>query len=309
MKPNTKLQKYLCSLWQELLKIEVVGINDDFFSCGGDSLLAMQMQIQLLQEGYNITYSAIFKHTTVAMLSQFIEENKNKEVIDIDSMDDNELKKINNKYAEILRKTMVLPKEYSDEELGGVLLTGATGYLGIHILQELIENTDSIIYCIVREKQNELPEERIINLFKHYFNGKYTDLINKRIILVKGDLSKHKFGLEEEIYEKLSEDVNSIINCSANVKHYGMEEEFKSDNVISVKNLLNFCKESGKKMYHMSTVGVSAHINEPYAETVDFEEGNLYIRTKLRKYLCKDKIRSRIISSRCYIARNGCLYF
>ncbi|MCL2355446.1 MAG: SDR family oxidoreductase, partial [Oscillospiraceae bacterium] len=295
VKPTNELQKYLCSLWQELLKIEVIGINDDFFLCGGDSILAMQMQVQLLKDGYNITYSTIFKYTTIALLSQFIEENQNKEIIDIADMNGTNLKEVNEKYTDILESATVLPSEYKKSELGGVLLAGVTGYLGIHILREIIENTESVVYCIVREKQNEGPESRLRKTFKYYFKGKYKDLLGKRIFLVMGDLSAHKFGLKDEEYERLSQEVNSVINCSANVKHYGMEDEFKRDNVNSVRNLINFCKQFGKKLYHTSTTGVSAHIDKPDVSTLDFNESSLYIGQSLVNIYIKTKFEAELL--------------
>ena len=51
-------------------------------------------------------------------------------------------------------------KNYLDEEkleLGNVLLTGVTGFLGIHLVDELYNNTNKKIYCLIR-KINKLEK-------------------------------------------------------------------------------------------------------------------------------------------------------
>ncbi len=44
----------------------------------------------------------------------------------------------------------------SEDLLGNVLLTGANGFIGIHILHELIQNTNHKVFCLVREKKTKL---------------------------------------------------------------------------------------------------------------------------------------------------------
>ena len=52
---------------------------------------------------------------------------------------------------------------------GDVLLTGATGYLGIHILNELLANYHGKILCPVRAKGNDEALSRIKTLYFYYF--------------------------------------------------------------------------------------------------------------------------------------------
>ena len=59
------------------------------------------------------------------------------------------------------------------QSLGNVLLTGATGYLGIHILRELIDSDASHIYCLVRGKTEEAAERRLRTLLYYYFLSRY----------------------------------------------------------------------------------------------------------------------------------------
>ena len=162
-----------------------------------------------------------------------------------------------------------------------ILLTGVTGYLGIHILEEFIRNENGKVYCIIRNEPGLSINNKIIQKLKYYFNEKYSDLINKRIIPVLGDICKENFGLSSEMLDKIADDIDIVINSAANVAHFGKYENFYKTNVSSVKYMLEFCEKYNKKFYHISTTGVSGKkLNSNYsAEKNDneFKESSLYI--------------------------------
>ena len=45
------------------------------------------------------------------------------------------------------------------EELGDIMITGATGFLGIHVLKAFLDNYDGKVYCLVRKGKYESPEK------------------------------------------------------------------------------------------------------------------------------------------------------
>ena len=70
--PETAEQAQLCQWWSRVLQIPQVGIDDDFFALGGDSILAIQVLAQLKQEGKELGIRALFTHPTVRLLSAYI---------------------------------------------------------------------------------------------------------------------------------------------------------------------------------------------------------------------------------------------
>ena len=60
--------------------------------------------------------------------------------------------------------------------LNDVLLTGSTGFLGIHILYELIQNYDNKVYCLVRPSGGLSAEKRLQNLMFYYFENDFSEL-------------------------------------------------------------------------------------------------------------------------------------
>ena len=67
--PRDEKEQFFCELWQELLGIERVGINDDFFELGGDSLLVIRVVTKANKAAMGITTKQVFQHRTVAELA------------------------------------------------------------------------------------------------------------------------------------------------------------------------------------------------------------------------------------------------
>src|SRR4029077_16547152 len=68
--PRTEVEQILCSLWAKLLGAGAVGINDDFFKIGGQSLLAAQLAARIPEAiGVELPVEQIFQTPTVAALA------------------------------------------------------------------------------------------------------------------------------------------------------------------------------------------------------------------------------------------------
>ncbi|MDY7019981.1 MAG: amino acid adenylation domain-containing protein [Cyanobacteriota bacterium] len=67
--PQTEIEIILAEIWSEILQIEQVGIDDNFFEIGGDSILAIQIVSKANQAGIQLTPKQIFQHQTIAELA------------------------------------------------------------------------------------------------------------------------------------------------------------------------------------------------------------------------------------------------
>ncbi|MDR0140773.1 non-ribosomal peptide synthetase [Bacillus sp. JHAA] len=70
--PRNTIEELLASIWQEVLGAERIGILDNFFDFGGDSIKSIQVSSRLYQAGYKIDMKHLFKHPSIAELSQFV---------------------------------------------------------------------------------------------------------------------------------------------------------------------------------------------------------------------------------------------
>ncbi|MEJ7829177.1 MAG: phosphopantetheine-binding protein, partial [Segetibacter sp.] len=72
--PQNELESTLATIWQDLLKVEQVGIYDNFFQLGGHSLLALQLISRIRKDlQVELTIRNLLKFNTVNALSKYLE--------------------------------------------------------------------------------------------------------------------------------------------------------------------------------------------------------------------------------------------
>jgi amino acid adenylation domain-containing protein len=71
--PRNQVEVQLAEIWGQLLGLEKVGIYDNFFGLGGDSILAIQIITRANQAGLRLTVGQIFQHQTIAGLAAVAE--------------------------------------------------------------------------------------------------------------------------------------------------------------------------------------------------------------------------------------------
>jgi len=284
--PETQMQKELCKLIELVLGTTPVGITDDFFDLGGDSLKAIEFVSKAHNEGIYFNLQNVFDYPTVKELCECI-ENGDKQVISFADVDFTEV----NTVLEKNKVEYITTPQKTD--VGNILLAGATGYLGIHILADFLDNDNGIAYCLVRGKDKADSTKRLSDLLRFYFGDKYADM--NRIEVVCADLQKDKFGLTDTKYVELLNKVDTVINCAASVKHYGSYKYFYEANVETTKRLIEFCKETDAKLIHTSTLSVSGNtfgdaFDGYISETEKhFYESSLYIEQPLENVYGRSK--------------------
>ncbi|TQV77376.1 amino acid adenylation domain-containing protein [Aliikangiella marina] len=80
--PDSEIESKLCDLWQNTLKVNKVGTNDNFFKLGGHSLLATRL-VSAIRREFNIEMPirTLFEYPTVKELSEIVKSTTNKEVL------------------------------------------------------------------------------------------------------------------------------------------------------------------------------------------------------------------------------------
>ncbi|MFE0176134.1 acyl carrier protein [Streptomyces sp. NPDC059002] len=74
IEPRTTVEHRLVALWSTGLEITSIGVEDDFFELGGDSLLAAELQLAIDQEfGVEVPAAALFMTPTIAALAEAVE--------------------------------------------------------------------------------------------------------------------------------------------------------------------------------------------------------------------------------------------
>jgi fengycin family lipopeptide synthetase D len=277
--PQTELEKQVSNIIEQLLNISRVSIDDDLFDCGLNSLKVIEFIITLQKEGISLNAQDVYNHPSVRSLSTFVENH----LPQINAEDSNRSN---------LRDVMEASLQ-TKNKAENVFLTGATGFLGIHVLKELYRTTDKTIYCLIRDPKKF--ESAIVY---------YTDIPypNERIICFCGDITEASLGLKSNEYELLCNDIGDIIHCAATVSLFGAWETSKRINYSGTCNVIALAEKASAKLHHISTISVSGDMIVPQEKPhCEFSENDLYIGQSYTenvyvhsKYLAEEAVISAI---------------
>ncbi|MBQ2806818.1 MAG: AMP-binding protein [Clostridia bacterium] len=263
--PTTPEQIKIVAAFEKILGCKNVGIKDDFFDLGGDSLAALEVGALI-----GVPAQELYDHPTAEQLEQVLMAVKDKESSEQSKIDINELIRHNS-------------NQLHDAEIKYVMLTGATGYLGSHILHELMRRKMSVI-CLVRN------EQKLKDTLKYYFPREHEYFAYKVIL---GDIAEPMLGLDEQNYQALAKKVDMVIHTAANVSHAGNYADFERTNVQGTQNVIDFCRLAGAVLQHTSTASVhgagTVAQNNPDAKFDEFSldigqeySQNVYIHSKYK---------------------------
>lgn len=283
--PKNDLQKRLCDMFANALGAERVGIDENFFEIGGTSLSASKIAMRALTENLPIAYGDIFDNPTVELLEQHILKQQGKSVQAEEKQEEVVLEGAD-KALQYNTPQYVDEVEYTD--IGDVLLTGATGFLGVHILNEIIKHTKSRVYCLVRRGNAESVEQRLKRMLVYYFSDAMDSLFGERIIPIEGDIT------DAEVISALDKyDFKTVINCAASVKHFSNDDSLERINVKGVENLIAFCIRTGRRLVQVSTTSVAGvNVNRKFPPEKKIHENELYFGQDLSNKYVDTKFRA-----------------
>lgn len=260
-----------------------IALSDDFFEIGGNSL-SLTTLVLCLNKRFNIDlpFQAIYDNSRINNLAKVIEH-----AVHDHSIETYTAGSVKNDYTLDDSITIKgLKSVTAGREPRKILLTGATGFVGTYFIRELIDSTSADIVCLVRGEDPVLARDRIIAMLSHYQMYRASD--NERLVVVLGDFSKNKLGMDTALYKELAQEIDIIIHCGANVNLANVYSRMSADNVSGTLNIIKFATcEKLKPIHHISTVsvlaGVIGKIDVAYEDTVTSEEvlpENGYIRSK-----------------------------
>lgn len=74
--PRTKRESTLAQIWEEVLGVDRVGIEDNYFELGGDSIISIQLISRARVKGLKLSPKQLFQHQTVAELAEHVREQE-----------------------------------------------------------------------------------------------------------------------------------------------------------------------------------------------------------------------------------------
>ena len=282
--PANDTEKAFCDIFAGILQMDKVGATDNFFELGGTSLVVTRVIIEADKAGLHVSYGEVFANPTPRKLAALITGESVSDGSSSDAPDpvaDFDYTAIDNL---LQRNTLGFFRTGERQTLGNVLITGATGYLGIHILRDLIDSDARNIYCMVRGKTLEKAESRLRTLLFYYFAKSFKELFGQRLHIVLGDVT-------QDIDASLK--VDTVFNCAAVVKHFSEGTEIEDVNIGGAQHCVDFCIKTGAQLIHISTASTRGIWAGEIKDEV-YSEQRLYIG----QYLGNQYIYSKYMAER-----------
>jgi myxalamid-type nonribosomal peptide synthetase MxaA len=247
VKPSNPLEKEIHKIWLETLELDRIGVSENFFEIGGHSLLTVRLLSKLRERtGQTIQISDFFEHPTIIGMAQLLKAADTPDEINTKSKTE---KKFINLATEAFLPEQIKAGELQfkpDRQVSNILLTGATGFVGPFLIAELIRQTSAKIYSLVRAENQEQGMQRIRNQMEEY--NLWNESFRDRIIILPGDLSKPRLGLDTTLWSQLGEKIDSIYHNGAMVNHMMPYSELKGTNVRGTIEVLKLASINHLKL-------------------------------------------------------------
>lgn len=136
-----------------------------------------------------------------------------------------------------------------------IFLTGATGFLGVYLLHELLQKTTAKIYCLVRCDNYDGGFDRLKKALQFY--DLWQDVFRDRLFVVIGDLSQPLFNLSQQEFELLATEIDIIYHSAAWLDISCSYWKLKATNVIATQEVLRLASiAKTKPVNYISSLGV-----------------------------------------------------
>jgi len=291
--PRTPLEEDLATLCASVLGLAgqdsqpAVGLHDNFFDLGGNSLLATRL-IFLVRERYQVPVPlrGLFAEPTVAGLAQAITAARagrgespfapmTVAELNAEAVLDATVTPLptSNQPSPVRVPSGRTPADQPTTDPEHVFLTGATGFVGAFLLRDLLCKTPATVYCLVRAPDADAALLRLQKNMTAY--GLWDSALAGRIVAVPGDLGRPRLGLDQAQFRQLAGRVQVIYHNGALVNFVHPYAAHKAANVEGTQEVLRLaCLETLKPVHFVSTLSVF-HTGQHNDGAIHFEDDNL----------------------------------
>ena len=253
---------------------------------GIDSLTAVQIRNHLATlTGLKLSVNVALLHPNLRMLSQFLLSQLQADRSSIAKVPANQLNMTavrkgcldsSFKFDKAIRDC---PSRV-DRRPKSVFLTGATGFVGVFILHELL-NQGITTYCIVRADRTDQAQQRVVSTLQEYglWKSNFTPLV-KAIV---GNIAQPLLGLTEQTFDDLAHQVDAICHSGALVDWMRPLQDYVGPNIVSAHEILRLASRGcGKDVHLVSTISTL-----PKHMGLDLNEGDLEYGYGTSKYFAE----------------------
>lgn len=170
-----------------------------------------------------------------------------------------------------------------------VLLTGATGLVGMEVLVRLLERTDAEVIALVRARDRQHAEQRMRTVLAQLYDCP-SAAVTSRIRALPAELCHAHLGLSAAVRRELGATVDSVIHCAASIAFDLPLDRARSINTVGTQNVLQLACELRylRRIVHVSTAYVAGrHRGVFHEDDLDLKQSfrNSYEQSKFETEL------------------------
>jgi thioester reductase-like protein len=193
----------------------------------------------------------------------------------------------------------------STSESRPVLVTGATGYLGLHLIHQMLRSGALQPICLVRGASEAAARNRVLELYARYFGTDAAARASRQASFVCGDIREPNLGLPRSFEQK----VTAVFHLAADTHLLGRSAELSKTNEGGTRRIVDWVAEHGGiPLHYVSTLAVAGKVpvSRGFDET-DFNIGQGFLSPyEASKFEAESVVRdSRSSRSATYIYRMG----
>ena len=181
--------------------------------------------------------------------------------------------------------------QLATDDARGLLLTGATGFLGGELLARLLERSERTVYALVRADSDDEAQLRLQRVIESLLGS--AEPWRDRAVAIAADMTRPDLGMDAARRRWLAERVTQVVHCAASVSFTLGLEESREINVEGTRRVLDFAELCAARggldcFTHVSTAYVAGTYPGRFTER-DLDVGqrfrNPYERTKFEAEL------------------------
>jgi len=137
-------------------------------------------------------------------------------------------------------------------ESGDILLTGGTGFLGVHLLEALLRLTSQTVVVLARGQDGDHVRRRLASALARAAGAMAGDrsALPERVEVRCGDLAAPRLGLPGDEWNALAERVDTVFHCGAEVDYVKTYGELRGANAGGTRSIIDLCGAGREKRLH-----------------------------------------------------------
>jgi carbohydrate kinase (thermoresistant glucokinase family) len=298
----------------DVASVEPSALQDstDVFSLGVDSLQSLRLRSIILKTlslgGQKLSQNFVFENPSIEAMARELTRLRLGSGPQLQTPIEERMTDLIERYSRDFKKHVPVPRNDDGEY---VVVTGATGSLGAHIVAQLVQS-ESVrkVYCLVRAHSPLSAFHRVRqSLHARFLLSDLSPDAERKIVALPADLSnKVRLGLHEAVYQDIISSVTAVMHCAWSVNFNWALESFEQSCIAATRNLLDLCLETRRpqpaKFSFCSSVSTVARtpgnwIPEALPESLTYAQSMGYAQSKLvTEHIVNQACRKTTLSSR-----------